>query len=348
MSEINWRAEFSHPKFEDSPEFADDFLLPRLSQGDNVYLVSSFAPSYLLRILENLAQNPNKYSGFLNVVFFIQGDLDLRSVGIVRFQQHLLANYQHELAVEAFVHSSITVLSRAYVESFGSRLRISILHTSQKAALVKGCLGVVTSSNSDDEDFVTFVDSKSGDFNSPIVLLKSWDDYDFIEAQGLLGKVMVASNGEHPRGTLVSAEEVNTWLVYLAEWYEAHPPKPPVSEVEDDDSEVGDDDELDDDELDDDELDDEEVDRDLFSYLKSIGEFDDEEKYGWFEESDTDYEDYIGAFAGFVVVVDSSRAVGGHIPPLGVVEGDFYGPARATCVCGRRFFVAQGCPDGSW
>lgn len=334
MATTNWKENFEQRKFEDSPTFADKVLIPRLKAGDNVYLVSSFAPSYLHRAVELIARNPSDYSGFLNVVLYVPGDLDRRSAGIVRFQKYLLSHFQEEALVDSFVNNAITVLSKPYVDTFGTRLRISILHTSQKSALVKGCLGLVTSRNSDEEDFVTFVDAKAGDHNSPIALLQSWDDYDFIEAQELLGQVLLSSNGEHPRGNLVSAEEVNSWLVYLAEWYEANPP---IASGDDDD---------DDDEFEPDE--DLENRDELLDYLKAIGDFEDEEQYGWFDEGESEYDEYIGAFAGFTVVVDPREAVAGHIPPLPTAAAEFVGPARATCVCGRRFFRGAGCPDGTW
>ncbi len=331
---MDFRQQIESRPYSDAPTLADEFLLPLLKQGSNIYMLSAFAPSYIFRLVSKLASSKEEISGFLSIVFFVPGDLDQRSTGVARFRNYLRKYAESEIEVANFVDDALAAISLGQEGAIGG-LRISILHTNQKRALAKGCLGVVTSWD-DDEDYATFLDSKGGDFNSPVTPLRSWIDQDYFEAQDMLTTVVQASDGTHPRGVLVSGQEATSWLGLVADWYQDNPPEvksPSTASVSDD--------------LFDEDVDIEDEDE-FLEHLLSLEEFEDEDKFGWFEQEDDEYDDFADAWVGYFIVVDPSEAVDGHIPPLPVYLQSSVGPANATCICGRRFRRATGCPEVFW
>jgi hypothetical protein len=360
-----FRDQFLEPKYDDAPHLSDQLLLPNLALGHSVYLLAAFAPSYIFRLVEDLAKSPEVEPGFLNIVFFVPGDLALKSSGIARFRNYLLNYAESEAQVADFVNGALKLIEEGNTSGVGG-LNISILHTSQKTPLAKGCIGVITSSE-DQRDYVTFVDAKGGDYNSPVRPRKSWRNDDFFEAEGVLAKVVEASGGNHPRGMFVSGVEALDWLTHLANYYLDNPPAPaPINiegyiSVEDIVAEAAK--QLDWDvaqegvrdnqhsrntaiaDSDEDETEDDDEDN-FLEYLLELDEFQDEDNYGWFDGSDT-FEDFIPA-GDFGVVVEAKEAVDGHIPPLPASIADLVGPARAQCPCGEIIIRAYGCPEVDW
>lgn len=363
-----FRDQFLESKYDDAPHLSDQLLLPNLALGHSVYLLSAFAPSYLFRLVEDLAKSPEVEPGFLNIVFFVPGDLALKSSGIARFRNYLLNHAESEAQVADFVNSALHLIEEGNTHGVGG-LNISILHTAQKTPLAKGCMGVITS-NEDQRDYVTFVDAKGGDYNSPVRPKKSWINEDFFDAEGVLARVVEASGGNHPRGMFVSGAEALDWLTHLANFYLANPPAPAQSETETDvsideivaeavkqidldmvhsglvdnkpttnKSKINSDDDEDEDDEDD------EVDG-FLDYLLDLDEFQDEDNYGWFDGSDT-FEDFIPV-GDFGIVVEAKEAIDGHIPPLPASIADLVGPARAQCPCGEIIIRAYGCPEVDW
>lgn len=360
-----FRDQFLEPKYDDAPHLSDQLLLPNLALGHSVYLLSAFAPSYIFRLVEDLAKSPEVEPGFLNIVFFVPGDLALKSSGIARFRNYLLNYAESEAQVADFVNSALQVIDEGNTQGVGG-LNISILHTSQKTPLAKGCMGVITSGE-DQRDYVTFVDAKGGDYNSPVRPKKSWINEDFFEAEGVLSKVVEASGGNHPRGMFVSGSEALDWLTHLANYYSDNPPAPADVEsdgyvsIEEIVAEAAKQVDLEMAQLDvrdnkistntsigtSDEDETEDVGEDDFlEYLLELDEFQDEDNYGWFDGSDT-FEDFIPA-GDFGVVVEAKEAIDGHIPPLPASIADLVGPARAQCPCGEVFIRAYGCPEVDW
>ncbi len=362
-----FRDQFLEPKYDDAPHLSDQLLLPNLALGHSVYLLSAFAPSYIFRLVEDLAKSPEVEPGFLNIVFFVPGDLALKSSGIARFRNYLLNYAESEAQVADFVNSALQVIDEGNTQGVGG-LNISILHTSQKTPLAKGCMGVITSSE-DQRDYVTFVDAKGGDYNSPVRPKKSWINEDFFEAEGVLSKVVEASGGNHSRGMFVSGAEALDWLTHLANYYSDNPPAPVPAPVEPEehvsveeivaeavtkvDWEAAQVDLRDNNfsrstALADSDVDGaEDVEEDNFlEYLLELEEFQDEDNYGWFDGSDT-FEDFIPV-GDFGVVVEAREAIDGHIPPLPASIADLVGPARAQCPCGEIIIRAYGCPEVDW
>lgn len=328
---MNFRDTFTESKYEDAPFLSDQLLLPNMAQGHDVHLFTAFAPSYIFRLVADLAKSPEVEPGFLSITFFVPGDLTSKSTGIARFRNYLLKYAESEEEISAFVNNVLLLAEEGSEEGVGG-IRVSILHTSQQRPLARGCIGIVSSAETP-EDYVAFSDEKGGDYNSPVRPLRSWEDADFFAAQDILRKVAEASNGDHPRGTLVSDKETLDWFTYLANWYIENPPKVPEAAQTIDSSN----------------LDQEEADEsedEFLGYLQELSDFEDEESYGWFGMDDESEE--LFAHSNFGVVVASNDTEFGHIPPLPTSIADLVGPAQAKCPCGRTITRAYGCDQVSW
>jgi len=328
---MSFRDSFTQSKYEDAPHLSDQLLLPNMAKGHDVHLFSAFAPSYVFRLVADLASSPEVEPGFLSITFFVPGDLTLRSTGIARFRNYLVKYASSEEEVASFV-DHVLKLAEEGAESNVGGIRVSILHTSQKRSLTKGCLGIISSSETP-EDYVAFADERGGDYNSPVRPLKSWEDSVFFAAEDVLRKVVEASSGSHPRGTLVSDQETLDWFTYLSNWYVENPPVKPELLESEVDSEENADEEV-------------EPEDEFLGYLQELPDFEDEENYGWFGIESESEEFFVPGNYG--VVVASQDIEFGHIPPLPVSIADLVGPAQAKCPCGRTIVRAYGCDQVSW
>jgi hypothetical protein len=333
---MSFRDSFTQSRYDDAPHLSDQLLLPNMAKGHDVHLFSAFAPSYLFRLLNDLAESPEVEPGFLSITFFVPGDLTLKSSGIARFRNYLLKYATNEQDVALFVNHVLQIAEEG-AENEAGGIRVSILHTSQKRALTKGCIGVVSSSETPDE-YVAFADERGGDYNSPVKPLKSWEDSDYFAAEDVLRKVIEASTGRHPRGTLVSEQETLDWFTYLSNWYVENPPAQPETIESEADTEVAEDK--------DEEEEQEEQEDEFLGYLRDLADFEDEENFGWFGIEDEIEELFVQG--NFGVVVSSEDMEFGHIPPLPSSIADLVGPAQARCPCGQLIVRAYGCDQVSW
>jgi hypothetical protein len=329
-----FKESFVVPKYNDSPHLSDQLLLPNLAQGRDLHLFSAFAPSYVFRLVSDLAASPEVEPGFLNIVFFVPSDLNLRSKGIVRFRNYLAKYASSEVEVANFI-DDVLQLHREWEQHGTGGVSITILHSNQKRPITKGCMGIISSPN-DTDDYVAFLDARGGDFNSPVKPLRSWLDDEFLDAESILKKVASASNGEIANSFLLSGTETLEWFAHLSDFYETNPPEAPTNESPE---EV---------ELDDENEDfDVEEDDELFEYLSERPEFQSEESYDYFTDEELD--DDAQYFTPQVrVEVSSSRLEYGHIPPLPTSIRSLVGQVGATCPCGLEVNRAYGCDAIDW
>ena len=314
---------FTSSTYQDAPWLSDQLLLPNLASGNNLYMVSAFCPSYVFKLARDLASSPEVEPGLWSLVFYVPGDLSLKTEAIARFKSYLSKYAKSQSEVATFVKDCMQLIREG-------GLYLNVAHTASKRAFTKGCIGVITSPD-ENEKFVSFVDAKGGDFNSPVKPLLSWKDEDFFSSREVFDRVLTTTNGQRPGQRMVSSDEVFDWLAYIDEWF---------------DSENSSDDGDDDEDLD--FSDAQEIDIDLLDFLKNLGDFDDDQDYEWLSTDSEDDAFNISDYAGYVTVVESSEAIRGHIPPISVAIRDLYGPAAAICICGARFIRAYGCDEVSW
>lgn len=320
------------PKYDDAPWLSDQLLLPNLARGHSLYILSAFAPSYLFRLVQDLAASEDIEPGFLNIVFFVPGDLSIRSISISRFKKYL-NTYASDWEVAKFVGNCLQLIKEGRENDYGG-LQIQVQHTSQKRPLTKSLGGVIVDPNEPDH-YATFVDAKGGDHNSPVPLRRSWVDEEYFEAQAVLGLVVKALDDSNPRASLVSSTEVEEWLIYLHNYYEENPPTNPAASVN---NEAAESEYLDSEDEEDDEED------DFLEHLQALDDFENEGEFGWFEE-DEDFD-----LGPVTVGVEDSKVRFGHIPPLESFTASILGleTAVARCVCGRKFLRANGCEEVLW
>jgi hypothetical protein len=321
---MSFRNQFQEPEYQDAPFLSDQLLLPNLAAGNDIHIVSAFAPSYLFRLLRDLASSPEIEPGTLFLTFFVPGNLDLKSTGIARFKMYLQRYAESEEQVAQFIEDLIQINSE-------NKLSFSISHSPQRTPITKGCVGVIRGKDSAN-DFVAFVDAKGGDFNSPVQPKKSWINEDYFDTLKILIKINEISNGK--KGTLVTGWEALSWLEYLSEWYAVNPPAPqqssPITEedLRDPDGAT-------------------EKESELLAYLKGQKEFQKEAQYQYVVINEPE-EWWDEDWNGWTVEVHASEAVHGHIPPLRSGWAAQLGTARATCICGKTFTRIWGCPRIDW
>jgi len=334
---------FLKPVYDDAPWLSDQLLLPQLARGFDVHILSAFAPSYVFKLIEDVASSKEIEPGFLNFVFFVPGEMAVRSESIARFHKYLLT-YASHWEVSNFVSNSLLLIEEAREHEVGG-LQIQVLHTSQKRPLTKSLAGVIVDQASP-EDYVSFVDARGGDNNSPVQISRSWELDESFVAQEVLGKVAAALNNEQPRASLLGPKELEEWLIYLANYYETNPPVRPIEPKgkSKPGADVDQDDEEDEDEIDLESV--EEIVDDLFlDHLLNLDDFNNEDKYGWFGESEDDFD-----LGPVTVRTNRESALHGHIPPLDPFLASVLSSSDgiARCVCGQKFIRAFGCDEVTW
>lgn len=326
------KSTFFESEYPDAPYLSDQLLLPNLAAGFDINLVSSFAPSYLFRLLRDVAESPEIEPGFLNLTFFVPGGVTSKAEGIARFRHYLLKYAESEGAVAQFIEDI-----RAVVDE--GQLAISLLFGAQRRPLTKGCLGVISyrpaggeATNAYTSDFVTFVDAKGGDFNSPVHPKKSWVDEDYLDSVAIFNDVKFLSTGQ--RGVLIGGVEVMSWMEYLASWYDLNPPSFAPLDSSDTLSHL--------------EL---PTDDPVFKYLKELGEFQRDDQYAYeisIAEADTfDWGSWYDR-GGYTVESTADEAIFGHIPPVKGIGAVILGNAKSVCVCGKVFTRVYGCSRVEW
>ncbi len=316
---------FKDPEYADSPHLSDQMLLPNLLDGHEIRIVSAFVPSYLFRLLRDLASTPEIEPGELFLNFYLAGDLTIKSEAIARFRRYLCAYAEDEVQVAQFVEDAIQLIDEG-------GLSLSSLHGGNPRSFTRSCLGVVTPSDPNDDtgDFVGFVDAKGGDFNSPVSPKKSWQDEDYFEAQSILEKVIEMYSGN--KGLLISTDEMLEWLELVSDWYRNNPPVPQqlpeitlegLLDVPEDDE--------------------------FYKYLKSRPDFVGENRLTYEKEALEEFFDWDEwLLKGFKAEVLPEEAVYGHIPPITNSAAVFLGSAKSECICGKVFTRIYGCPRGPW
>lgn len=321
--------------YDDAPSLSEKLLLPHLAKGNDVYIATAFSTGYIFNTVRQLAElsgDDLDHHGLLRIVFFVQGDLSIKSLGVNRFRTYLAKHAESDLQVAQFIFDALALID-------DQKLRIGIAHTSQKSPLIRSCFGIVRpyedSSSEAATDYAALVDSKPGDFNSPVKPLLSWRPDDFLPAQEILAKVHSLFYNTQKNSWLVSDQESLSWLEYLAEWYESNPPKmaPTVTTLSDED------------------FDDEEdidVDEELKKFLATFPELANDDDYDWFDNQDESFAFDIRKHISSWVTVGHSELKFGHIPPVGIYYREMYGPVGAECPCGEVILRAYGCPSIDW
>lgn len=317
---------FDSSFYDDSPTFSEEVLEPRLVAGNDVFLASNFLPSYVYKLVRTLSKLNEKPEGYLSIAMSLQGDLTLKKDGIAQLKKFFgstLTDYETALFVE-------DLLALRQSQS----LNLILVYSDSRRALIKGSHGVIydpSNPEEAEENFVSFIDSKPGDSNSPVQIYKSWaDDKESLVAIEILEKIDRIANGKIKNSRIVAAAETTSWLEYMSDWYLSNPPEHQevIENLSADETLVHE--------------------QEFLDFLLGFEELRNEETgFDWYSSFDEEFL-VLGETSDFGVVVDKGEAINGHIPPLGFPLAMFVGAAPATCVCGKRFIRADGCDDVLW
>ena len=320
---MNFSQEFENPEYQDAPHLSDQLLLPNLAQGYNISIVSAFVPSYLFRLLRDVAGSEEIEPGVLDLTFYMPGQLNWKSDAVARFRQYLCAYATDEVQVAQFVEDALQIIDEG-------KLAFSTLHANQHRPLTRSCLGVISPGETDldSKDYVSFIDAKGGDFNSPVTPLRSWETDQYFDAQEVLAKWYQLSAGK--KGLIISTEDMVEWLELISAWYANNPPfvgiAPNVAldglnTVDKNDP--------------------------FLLFLKGLPEFKSEDRLIYERVAEDESFDW-DSWNGFTAEVWPEEAEMGHIPPITNSSAVILGNAKSTCVCGKVFTRIYGCPRGSW
>lgn len=176
--------------YEDSPYFSDQLLLPSVAAGHQVTLVAGFTPSYLIRLVNDLASSPTIEPGRVHVVFCVPFQPEA-GMGYGRLlSKYLSAFASDSREVKTFLDSCISLVKEGGL-SFGA------LFSAENRQLTPSCVGVIESTEPGSGEYMAFVDATAGDLNSSIAVYSSWGQ----QAKGLdelTGLLIRAKNDRLP------------------------------------------------------------------------------------------------------------------------------------------------------
>jgi hypothetical protein len=180
----------TQPVYSDEAHFSDQLLLPALAAGHHVTLVTAFVPSYLMRLVDDLASSPEIEPGKLTVIFCVPS----KSKELVS-EARLLSRYI-SLSANSFLEVKLFLDGSVRLAKEGG-LRFGALLSKEDHLLTPSCLGIIESGESNSNELLGFTDTTAGDLNSPIPVQGSWvDNTDLIES--VLRVVSSALNKSFP------------------------------------------------------------------------------------------------------------------------------------------------------
>jgi hypothetical protein len=154
--------------YQDDPQFSDQLLLPAVALGHSVTLVSAFAPSYLFRLVGDLASSPEIEPGKLSLVFCVPLSLG-SSLSKARLLSRFLSGFANDAQeVKTALESMLQLVKEG-------GLTLSALYSADSKLITPSSLGVLESGTPGSNDYLGFADVTAGDLNSPIDINASWD-----------------------------------------------------------------------------------------------------------------------------------------------------------------------------
>ena len=190
----------TQPVYSDEAHFSDQLLLPALAAGHHVTLVTAFVPSYLVRLVEDLASSPEIEPGKLTVIFCVPSKSKEQVTEARLLSRYISISASSFLEVKSFLDSSLSLASEG-------GLRFGALLSKEDHLLTPSCLGIIESCEPSSDELLGFTDTTAGDLNSPIPVQGSWAD-----EENLIGAVLKvvssALNREFPNLLRKSHQEV--------------------------------------------------------------------------------------------------------------------------------------------
>jgi hypothetical protein len=194
--------------YPDSPYFSDQVLLPGVASGVNLTLVSGFLPSYVIRLVSDVAKSPEVEPGQIDLTFCIPGQGIQHETDALRLARYLSAfNVQSE--VEEFVIQALRLADEG-------GLTFNFLIADAGSNLTRASLGLLHEPGNLSE-YVAFVDEQAGDSNSPVKIARSWSEGSEAQAAERLDDLISAAvNDTWDRIRRVSSDDAAALLREIA------------------------------------------------------------------------------------------------------------------------------------
>jgi hypothetical protein len=312
--------------FADNPTFADLVLGPLLQLGNNVRVVSGFAPSYVVRTLERMVSLPSAPSGKMTFVLCLPA-LPYDEIGLRAVAQHLVGQSSDDW-------QPLFKLARNAVDQ-GIPFEIQMLVPSKGAVITRSAVGLI-----EDTEAITnrvgFIDELAGDNNSAIHLSRSWIAEEEDVTDRFEDLVHAAINDSWSSVSRLVDIDFDELLTYMGEAPQetvlpTHAVPVPTAiatfEVDGDD--------------DDDSVDD--LDAEFEELVELV------------ELADGEIDDVFTAFysdpsqTAKLWDLASARSRGGWVRPHAAAVSleilELAGDVTNQCWCGNEYSISQGCPD---
>ncbi len=326
----------SQPVYSDEAHFSDQLLLPALAAGHHVTLVSAFVPSYLMRLVEDLASSPEIEPGKLTIIFCVPSTSKEQVSEARLLSRYLSLSASSFVEVKSFLESSMALAKEG-------GLRFGALLSKEDQLLTPSCVGIIESCVPGSNEILGFQDTTAGDLNSPIPVQGSWaNEGDLLGA--VLKVVSSALNRTFPNLLRKSHQEILGLIHEIREkGYPKHdfPSSPgeqqeskkrpgkasdskvkvPDLVVEDEDFEPG-------------------IEQEDFAIERILREV-------FLREAGFQGED-VTAFLGedgFEEMFGFDWDERQHTPPLSLDLVEVVGRGFTSCWCGESFDREQGCPE---
>ncbi len=326
--------------YADEPHFSDELLLPALVAGHHVTLVTAFLPSYLMRLVSDLAISKQIEPGKLTVVFCVPFNATEKLS-----HARLISNYLSVLAPNATEVRSF--LDNCLKLAHDGSLRFGSLMSKESQLLTPSCCGLIESSEPSSSDMLSFIDATAGDHGSPITVSSSWE-LPMDQSTSVLRVVSNALNSVFPNLLRLSHEEV---LDIFSEIRKKNYVRFELAETDSDSLGISEEvtaaqssEELDSEQAWELSFDiNEDLDEESYEIARILREVNLREL--GFEGED------LAAFLGepaFQEFEDFESPERQHVPPLDFEVAEWLGRGFATCWCGTTFPRESGCPERYW
>ena len=147
---------------EDSPYFSDSVLLPAIGSGIDLTLITGFVPSYLQRLIEDVATSPEIEPGKIKLLLCIPNNHESDSLDLASaISNSKLSTEQNE----SFVVNTLKLVDEGGLE-------LEILVSDRGGLLTFSAIGQLQFQ----EDSATFLDRLAGDHNSSLKFSRSWSE----------------------------------------------------------------------------------------------------------------------------------------------------------------------------
>lgn len=299
---------------EDSPYFSDSVLLPAIGSGVDITVITGFIPSYLQRLIEDVATSPEIEPGQIKLLVCIPNNHKTDALDLAAAINGSKLDKEQN---ESFVVNALKLVDEGGLE-------LEILVSDRGGLLTFSAVGQLQFQN----ESATFLDRLAGDHNSSLKFSRSWSEGQEKVANESVNQFVVSATLDSHSGIrrMTSSEATDALREVAAANLLAQMELPDTSPIVDNAPTVTDDEiEAEFEEL-------EELENELLS--------DGEDIVAFFDYGDANVRD----LTWYMENPEKMNAFQGHAPALGDSILEVVGNRQGQCWCGNTYDRAFGCP----